>query len=126
MSQLETSTIASFSFAHIGNLVAALNASITHSDDPRVIDSGASYNMIGMSSLFSSYIPCSGREKVRIADGSLSLVSSKGSISSTPYMTLFSVLHVPDFAPNLLSITPITCELNCRVFFILMIFSFWT
>jgi hypothetical protein len=117
MSQLETSATASSSFAHTGNLATTLNASATHSDDPWVIDSGASDHMTGMSSLFSSYNPCSSKEKVRIADGSLSPVSGKGSISVTPYMSLSFVLHVPDFATNLLSIARITCELNCRVIF---------
>jgi hypothetical protein len=32
-------------------------------------------------------------------------------------MTLSFVLHVPDFAANLLSIARITCELNCLVVF---------
>jgi hypothetical protein len=71
MSQLDTPATA-FSSTHTGNLPTALNASGTHSDDPWVIDFGASDHMTGMSPLFSSYNPCSGKEKVRIAAGSLS------------------------------------------------------
>jgi hypothetical protein len=84
MSRLETFATASSSFAHTGNLATALNASAPHSDDPWVIDACASDNMTSMSPLFSSYNPCSDREKVRINDASLLLVSCKGSISVTP------------------------------------------
>jgi len=94
-------------------LATALNASATLPDDLWVINSGDSDHMTGMSSLFSSYNPCLGRDKVRIANGSLSPVSSKGSI----FMTLASVLHVPNLTANLLSIACITIELNCCVIF---------
>jgi hypothetical protein len=124
MSRLDTSTTASSSFAHTGNLATALHAFATPSEDPWVIDSGASDHMIGTSPLFSSYNPCSGRDKVRIADDSLSPVSGKGSISVTPSITLSSVLHVPDLAANLLSIACITLKLNYRVIFLLLLLLF--
>jgi hypothetical protein len=73
--------------------------------------------MTGISSLHSSYNLCSRREKVRIANGSLSLVSGKGSIFVSSSMSLSSVLHIHDFAANLLSIACITRKLNCRVIF---------
>jgi hypothetical protein len=92
-----------------------VNASATPPDDLWVIDFSASDHMTGMSPLFSSYNPCSDRDKVIIANNSLSPKSGKGSISVTPSMTLASVLHVPKLAANLLSITRITIELNCRV-----------
>jgi hypothetical protein len=113
MSRLDTPATAASSFALIGNLATALNASATPPDDPRVIDSGASNHMTGTSPLFFSYNPCSSRDKVRIADGSLLPVSGKGSVSVTPSMTLASVLHVPNLIANLLSIARITIELNC-------------
>jgi hypothetical protein len=68
-------------------------------------------------SFFFHYNLCFGREKDRINNGSQSSVSSKGSITVTPYMTLSYVLHIPDFAANLLSIAHITRELNCRIIF---------
>jgi hypothetical protein len=117
MSRLDTLATAASSSALIGNLATALNASATPPDDPWVIDSGASNHMTGMSPLFSSYNPCSSRNKVRIADGSLSPVSDKGSVFVTPFMTLTFVLHVPNLAANLLSIARITIELNCCVIF---------
>lgn len=73
--------------------------------------------MIGLSALFSSYHLCSSKEKVKIADGSLSYVSGKGSILVTASMYLSSVLHVPNLTNNILSIAQITVHLNCRVVF---------
>jgi hypothetical protein len=55
--------------------------------------------MTSISFLFSSYNFRTEKKKVRIANGSPSSMSSKGSIPVTPYMTLSYVLHVPDFAP---------------------------
>jgi hypothetical protein len=69
-------------------------------------------HMTGISPLFLSYNPCSGRHKVRIAYGSLSPVSGKGYVFVTPSITLPPVLHVPDLPTNLLSIACATLELN--------------
>jgi hypothetical protein len=71
--------------------------------------------MTDLSSLFSFYNLCSGRGKVRIADGSLSPVLGKCSIVVTPPMLLSS--HVPDFAANLLSIACIHLLLSSIVSF---------
>jgi len=75
MPRLDTLAIAASSSALTGNLASALNASTTPPDDPWVIDSGTTDHITGMSPLFSSYNPCSGRDKARIAYGSLSPVS---------------------------------------------------
>ncbi|KAJ7946112.1 Retrovirus-related Pol polyprotein from transposon TNT 1-94 [Quillaja saponaria] len=95
----------------------ALHAHSSFDSNPWIIDSGASDHMTSTSSSFSSYFPCSGKEKVRVADGSLSSISGKGSICCTPSLTLSSVLHVPKLSMNLLSISTITKELNCTVLF---------
>jgi hypothetical protein len=114
---LDTLATTAISSALIGNLATALNTFATPPDDPWIIDSGASDHMTGMSPLFSSYNPSSGRDKVRIAGGSLSPILGKGSVLVTPSMTLTSVLHVPNLVANLLSIARIIIELNCRVIF---------
>ena len=44
--------------------------------------------MTSHSNLFSSYTPCSGRQKVKIADGSLSSVAGKGSIPISKNISL--------------------------------------
>ena len=45
--------------------------------DPWIIDLGATDHMTNHSKLFSSYIPCSGSQKIKIAYGSLSSVARK-------------------------------------------------
>jgi len=55
--QHEQSTTAS-SFGHTGYFASSLNASSTKSNDPWIIDSGASDNMTGLSFMFSSYNLC--------------------------------------------------------------------
>jgi len=77
ISRLDTPATTASSSALTGNVATTLNASATPSDDSWVIDSGASDHMTSMSPLFPSYNPCSSRDKVRIADGSLSPVSGK-------------------------------------------------
>lgn len=67
MSQTEISSnpTSSFNLAQASNFLTALHTSNLKSD-PWIIDSGATYHMSGSSNLFSSYIPCSGDQKVKL------------------------------------------------------------
>ncbi|GFZ18617.1 hypothetical protein Acr_27g0003560 [Actinidia rufa] len=67
-----------------------------------VFDSGADDHMTGELSLFTSHLS-SIDQFVRIADGSIVHVRSKGEICLSSQLTLSAVLYVPDFAYNLLS-----------------------
>ncbi|XP_043704538.1 uncharacterized protein LOC122654487 [Telopea speciosissima] len=58
-----------------------------------ILDSGASDHMTVKANFFSTYSPCSGEDKVRIADGSLSSIFGKGSITCSPTLSLNSILH---------------------------------
>lgn len=69
--------------------------------------------MTGQSNLYTSYNLCSGRQKVKIADGTLSSVAGKGRIPISKNLSLDHALHVPKFSCNLLSISKITKDLNC-------------
>ena len=69
--------------------------------------------MIGSSTSFTTYVPCVGDMKVRIANGSYTPVAGKGTISLTKKISLELVLHVPNFAYNLLSISKPTRDLKC-------------
>lgn len=82
-----------------------------------IIDSRAAHHMIDMSSLFIFYYICSRKDKVCIADGSLSSITGQGDILITPDLCLSSILHVPKFSLNLLSISHLTKTLNCDVTF---------
>lgn len=68
--------------------------------------------MTGCHSLFSTYTPCSVNLKIKIADGSLSLVAGKESIFISKYMKLQSVLHVPKLTCNLISVSKLSKDLN--------------
>ena len=48
-----------------------------------ILDSGATNHMIDSLNLFSTYIPCSGRQRVKIVDGSFSIFAGKGSVVVT-------------------------------------------
>jgi hypothetical protein len=73
--------------------------------------------MTGASDLFTSYMPCSGKDKVRVADGSMAPIMGRGSIYCTKSLSLSPVLHVPKFPVNLLSVSSITKSLNCGGWF---------
>ncbi|KAK8951871.1 hypothetical protein KSP39_PZI004884 [Platanthera zijinensis] len=82
-----------------------------------IIDSGATDHMTGSASGFTSYSPLSGRDKVIAANGSLSAIAGKGTVPCSPDLSLSSVLHVPSFPRNLLSISHLTTSLHCSVTF---------
>ena len=71
-----------------------------------------------------SNIPCVGNEPIRIADGSLTLITGKGKISPYIGLSLHNVLHVPKLSYNFLSISKITHELNCKAIFLPNFVSF--
>ena len=77
--------------------------------------------MTGSSNLFSSYSPCPGNTKIKIADGSFSTSTRKWSIKISSLLTLHDVLHVPDVSYNLLSVNKLTSNLKCQANF----FSSW-
>ncbi|KAI5433313.1 hypothetical protein KIW84_020553 [Lathyrus oleraceus] len=58
-----------------------------------IVDSGAYDHMTDESTLFSSYSPCAGNQKIKIAYGSFSAIAGKGSIVLSPMLTLKNVLH---------------------------------
>ena len=81
-----------------------------------VLDSGADDHMTGELSLFTSPL-FSIDQFVRIADGSAVHVRSKGDVCLSSQLTLSSVLYVPDFAYNLLSVSRLARDYKCDVIF---------
>ena len=112
--QSESVSAPTASVAHLGN---ALSCSSRTTFNPWIIDSGASDHMTCLSNLFHTYDPCSGHEKIRIADGSFAPIAGKGSIFLSPTLCLKSVLHVPKLACNLLSVSKLSQDSNCCVSF---------
>ena len=80
--------------------------------------------LTGSSENFVSYFPCVGNENIRIAGGSLAPILGKWKKFSFEGPPLHNVLHVPKISYNLLSISKITHELNCRATFLLDFVSF--
>ena len=83
------------------------------------MDSGATDLLTGSSKHFVSCIPCAGNKKIRIPDGSLAPILGKRKISLFDKFSLRNVLHVPRISYNLLLISKITRELNCKTTFLL-------
>ncbi|CAM8951545.1 unnamed protein product [Rhodiola kirilowii] len=92
----------SCSLVQSGNPFTAAIA-CTSSDNSWILDSGATDHMTGTSQFFSSYTPCAGNKKVKMADGSFATIAGKGTVIITPSLTLKNVLHVPLLSYNLLS-----------------------
>ena len=85
--------------------------------DPWVFDSRATYHMTGCANLFTTYSPSLGNIKIRIADGTFSAIVGIRSIKIALNCTLLSVFHVLRLICNILSISKITKDMNCKVKF---------
>ncbi|KAK2402482.1 hypothetical protein QL285_051997 [Trifolium repens] len=82
-----------------------------------IVDSGASDHMTGDSTMFSSYSPCAGNHKIKVADGFFSAIAGKGSVVLSPSLTLKDVLHVPNLSCSLMSVSKLAQEKNCQTNF---------
>ena len=111
-----SSTSSGCSFAQHGKF-PVVSFTCSNSNCTWIIDSGATDHMTGSSSLFSSYKPCAGNRKVKIADGSLSPIAGTGDVKLSTSLTLSNVLHVPKLSCNLISISKLTQDLNCQAKF---------
>ena len=81
-----------------------------------MIDSGANDHITQSSKKNSSYNFFSSKNKVCIVDDSLTSISGKVSIQCTT-LSLTTILHVSKFSYNLLSISKIIKDLECKVSF---------
>ena len=79
---------------------------------------GATNHMKGCEKLFLSYNPSLGSFKVKIAYGSLSMVTRTRNIRINPNIELHSVLHILNLSCNLPSISKLIRDLMCGAHFI--------
>ena len=93
------------------------NTCFLSSSSTWVIDSRATYHMIGNSNLFTTFQSHPSTSTVTLANGSTSSVLRSGTIYSTPLITLISVLSLPQFSFNLISMSKLTRTLNCSISF---------
>lgn len=96
------------SLAQTGNNSKALTCRSKSLSVPWIIDSGASDHMTNCPQFFQTYSPCSGSEKVRIANGSYSSITGKGLVQLSNTISLKFVLHVPKLTCNLLSVSKLS------------------
>ena len=94
------------------------NKCLVSSSSPEwVIDSEATDHMTGNSSLFSTFQSQPSPSTVTLADGSHSCVLGLGTIVPTPSIPLTSVLSLPNFSFNLMSVSKLTRALKCYISF---------
>ena len=78
-----TPTSSSCAFAQSSTLCKALTTTAVSNFNSWIIDLGASDHMTKESNFFLSHRPCSGKQKVQVADKTLTRVSGKGNVSFT-------------------------------------------
>ena len=107
----KSSSIASV--AQTGNVSACLS----HSSAPWILDTGASDHISGNKDLFSSRTFPSPLPTITLANGSQTIAKGIGSVCPLPSLPLTSVLYVPNFPFNLISISKLTRDLHCVLTF---------
>jgi hypothetical protein len=105
-------------YAHLGKgtQAQALASTCRHNIE-WVVDSGASKHVTGTSSYFKTYTPHSYSETIQTADGTSQPIHGVGSIECSPSLCLSSVLHVPSFPVNLLSVSSLIDQFKCIALF---------
>lgn len=66
---------------------------------------------------FSIYVPCSSNKKIVIADCSLNTIAGKGNIKFNPTLILENVLHISKLCTNLVPVSKLSQDLNCKITF---------
>ena len=112
--QAAKSAFAAF-VAQTGNAFACLTH--TSSLGPWILDSGASDHIYGNKDLFSSLTTTPTLPIVTLANGPQTVAKGIGLTHPLPSLPLTSVLYTPECLFNLISISKITCTLNCSIIF---------
>lgn len=76
------------------------------------------------SKVLSSNNPCVGNKKIKIVDGYLSTIASKGPIAISKFLILHNVIHFPNLSCNLSSVSKLTCDLKCCATFFVTCYEF--
>jgi hypothetical protein len=109
--------VSTSSTATLPQLGTASHCLLSSTSDPWVINSSANDHMTGLSTSLSNYHHVATPKSVTLANGSLSKVVGSGTTHLSPDIELLSIIHVPGFPFNLLSISKITKTLNCSISF---------
>ena len=92
---------------------------VSSSSSEWVIDSGAIDYMTSNSSLFSTFQSQPSPSTATLVDGSHSCVLGSSTIRPTPSIPLTSVLSLPNFSFNLMSVSKLIRALKCYISFFL-------
>ena len=107
--------------ASVASIAQTGNASVclTHTSSlgPSILDSGASDHISGNKDLFSSLTTTPTLPTVTLANGSQTVAKGIGLAHPLPSLPFTSVLYTPECPFNLISISKITCTLNCFIIF---------
>ena len=90
---------------------------VSSSSSEWVIDSGVTDHMTGNYSLFSTFQSHPSASSITLANGSQSCVLGSDTIFPTPSLPLSSVLNLPNFSLNLISLSKLTRALKCYISF---------
>jgi len=85
---------------------------------PWIVNSGASDHIFGNNSLFSSIFSPKFPHLVALANGSKFASQGVGQVPLSSSLNLNSVLYIPECPYNLISLSQLTCSLNCLVMFV--------
>ena len=88
-----------------------------HSSAPWIFDTGASDHISRNKDFFSSLTFPSPLPIITLANGSQTIAKDNGSVCPLPSLPLTSVLYVPNFPFNLISISKLTRNLHCVLTF---------
>ena len=89
-----------------------VSACLTHSSTPWILDTEAFDHISGDKYIFSSLTFPSPLPTITLANGSQTIAKGIGSVCPLPSLPLTSVLNVPDFPFNLISISKLSRDLH--------------
>ena len=81
-----------------------------------LLDTGATHHVCCNLSLFESSYPVQ-NASVNLPNGATVAISHIGTVCLNKSITLHSVLHVPSFSFNLISVSSLTSSLSCLITF---------
>jgi len=89
-----------------------------------IIDSGVTDHMTNHSHPFTNYLSCPSNEKIKNVDGSFLPITRKGLITIFESINLKFFLHFPKLICNIMYVSTLTKNYNCRVIFYNFIYIF--
>jgi hypothetical protein len=87
-----------------------------------VIDNGASDHMTSIPSILKTSHEVCNTNPIKLPTVEVVPITNIGSVKLSPTVTIANVLYIIDFKFNFLSISKVTCALNCfAIFFLLLL-----